>query len=61
MNIDIAIVVGFLVLNLGIGLYHGRGVKSIKDYALGDRNFSTSALGATTVATTIGGGFLLEQ
>ena len=57
MNIDIAIVVGFLVLNLGIGLYYGRGVKSIKDYALGDRNFSTSALVATTVATTIGGGF----
>ena len=56
-DIDIAIVVGFLILNLSVGLYYGRGVQNIKDYALGGRNFSTSALVATTVATTIGGGF----
>ena len=56
-DIDIAIVIGFLVLNLSVGLYYGRGVRSIKDYALGGRNFSTSALVATIVATWMSGSF----
>lgn len=54
-NIDVAIVVAFLALNLCIGLYYGRGVKNIKDYALGGRNFNTGTLIATIVATWIGG------
>lgn len=48
-NIDIAIVVG---------LYYGKGVNNIKDYALGGRNFNTSTLIATLVATWIGGSSL---
>ena len=57
-NIDIAIVVGFLIVNLAVGLYFGRGVNSIKDYALGGRNFNTNTLIATLVATWIGGSSL---
>ena len=43
-DVDIAIVAVFLLLNLSVGLYYGRGVTSIADYALGGRNFSTAAL-----------------
>ena len=60
MNIDIAIVVGFLILTLVVGLGHGQRVKTIKDYALGGRNFSTAALVATIVATWVSGsGFVV--
>lgn len=51
MDIDLFIVVSFLVLTLAVGLGHGQKVKNIKDYALGERNFSTGALVATIVAT----------
>lgn len=57
-NIDFAIFIGFLVLNLIVGLYHGRKVKTIEDYSLGGRNFSTGALVSTIVATWIGGDYL---
>ena len=56
VDIDIAIVIGFLVVTLIIGLGHGNKVKTIEQYALGDRNFSTGALIATIVASWIGGG-----
>ena len=58
MNIDIAIIVAFLGVNLAVGLYYGRGVKTMQDYALGGRNFSTGALVATIVSTWIGGDYL---
>ncbi len=60
MNFDIAIVVTFLIITLIVGLGHGKKVKSIKDYALGGRNFSTAALVATIVATwASGSGFFV--
>ena len=51
MSFDLAIVLIFLVLNLAVGIYKGRGVKNINDFALGGRNFSLFALVATLVAT----------
>ena len=57
-NTDVVIVVGFLLLNLAVGLYYGRGVKTIKEYALGSRNFSTGTLVSTIIATWIGGDYL---
>ena len=57
-NWDIAIFIGFLLVNLTIGLYHGRKVKTIEDYALGGRNFTTGALVSTIIATWIGGDYL---
>ena len=54
-NIDIAIFIGFLVINLVVGLRYGKSVKNIKDYALGGRNFSTAALVSTIVATFVTG------
>ena len=58
MNVDILIFIAFLIVNLGIGLYFGRGVKTIKDYALGGRKFSTGTLVSTIIATWIGGDYL---
>jgi Na+/proline symporter/signal transduction histidine kinase len=60
MNIDVAIFIGFLAINLVVGLRYGRGVKTIGDYALGGRNFSTTALVSTIVATLLtGSGFFV--
>ena len=55
-NIDVLIVFVFLILNLAVGFYYGRGVKTIEDFALGGRNFSTAALVSTIVATAVTGG-----
>ncbi|MBA2629306.1 MAG: alkaline phosphatase [Rickettsiaceae bacterium] len=54
-NIDSAIFIGFLIVNLILGLASSRGVKNIKEYAIGDRNFSTVTIAATLVATWVSG------
>ncbi|WP_316354453.1 sodium:solute symporter family transporter [Candidatus Trichorickettsia mobilis] len=56
-NIDVVIIIAFLIINLVVGLYSGRGITTIKEYAIGNSNFSTTTLVATIVATWIGGGF----
>ena len=57
-NIDSIVIVSFLILILVVGLYHGRDVKTIEQYALGGRKFSTGTLVSTIVATWIGGDYL---
>lgn len=54
-DVDKVIFVSFLVLNLFLGLVSGRGVRNITSYAIGDRNFSTSTIVSTIVATWISG------
>ena len=56
LTLDVALFIVFLAVNLIVGLSYGRKVKDLKDYALGGKNFSTSTLTATIVATWIGGG-----
>ena len=58
LDIDIALVSIFLVITLVVGIYYGRQVKDLKDYALGGKNFSTSTLVATLIATWATGGSL---
>lgn len=60
MNIDIIIFTGFLVINLGVGLFYGRSVKTLRDYALGGMQFTTSKLVATVVATGVSGSMLFS-
>jgi Na+/proline symporter/signal transduction histidine kinase len=55
INIDSAIFITFLLVNLTVGLFYSRGIKSIREYAIGDRNFSTATLAATIVATWMAG------
>ncbi len=61
LSIDAIIFIGFLILNLTLGLMSSRGVKNIKEYAIGDRNFSTITIAATIVATWIGGDNLFSS
>ncbi|MES2214894.1 MAG: sodium:solute symporter family protein, partial [Pseudomonadota bacterium] len=56
-DIDVIIFVGFLVANLAIGLLYSGGVTTLREYAIGDKTFSTATLAATIIATCIGGGF----
>ncbi|MDX1916668.1 MAG: sodium:solute symporter family protein, partial [Rickettsiaceae bacterium] len=56
MDIDSAIFIGFLVVNIILGLGSSRGIKNIKEYAIGNRDFSTAAIVCTIVATWISGG-----
>ncbi|ACP21020.1 hypothetical protein Aasi_1743 [Candidatus Amoebophilus asiaticus 5a2] len=49
----------FLFANLIVGLLAGRRVKNLRDYSIGNRDFSTGALTATIVATWIGGGTMI--
>jgi Na+/proline symporter len=44
----------FLIINLVVGLFLAKSVFSIKQYAIGNRNFSTSTLVATITATHLG-------
>ena len=56
MDLDSAIFMGFLVVNLAVGLFYSQGIKNIKEYAIGNRGFSTGAISATIAATWIGAG-----
>lgn len=62
--IDTAILAAFLAINLLVGLGYGARVRSLREYAIGSKNFSTATITATLVATWFGGGSLvygLEQ
>ena len=59
MNFDIEIMLfaAFLIINFVLGLYFSKGVTTIKEYAVGSRDFSTATIVATLVATWITGEF----
>lgn len=59
--IDIGIFMIFLVANLVVGLRYGRSVKTLREYALGHKNFSTAAIVSTIVATWITGRYLTSR
>jgi Na+/proline symporter len=54
-NIDLGIVLIFLLITLVIGLRAGRGIKDIREYAVANRQFGTVALTLTYLATNIAG------
>ena len=56
--IDTAILVIFLATNLIVGLRHGRRVSNLREYAIGNKDFSTGTLTATIVATWSSGSTL---
>ena len=57
-DIDTIIFLVYILINVGVGLYLGRGVKNLREYALGGRNFSTGTLVATIMAGWLGGDYL---
>ncbi|MEM7055297.1 MAG: HD domain-containing protein [Bacteroidota bacterium] len=58
ITLDIAIFSIFLAMNLLIGLGVGRSVKTLREYAIGRKDFSTATMTSTIVATWTGGGFI---
>ncbi|MGI4775937.1 MAG: sodium:solute symporter family transporter [Janthinobacterium lividum] len=60
-NIDSAIFISFLLLNLIVGLRYSRGITNIREYAIGNRDFSTGTIAATLVATWISGSAFLTD
>jgi Na+/proline symporter len=58
LSADFILFAIFLALNLIIGLRAGRKVETIQDFAIGKKNFSTSAVTSTIVSTWISGGFM---
>jgi len=60
LNIDIIIFVLFLVINLAIGLLSSRRITSLRDYAVGRKEFSTATLTATIVVSWVAGMYVFE-
>lgn len=54
------VIIGFLLVNLIIGLWAGKGVKDFKDFAIGNKKWSVGALVMTYVATNIEGASLFR-
>lgn len=54
---DITIIVVYLALILTVGLWYGRGIKNLTDYAVAGRSYSGWIIFATLSASFIGGGF----
>ncbi len=57
--IETAIIVGIYILTvLSIGVYYSRGMKSIREFSLANRNFPAPVILATISATFIGAEFI---
>ncbi|WP_243018681.1 sodium:solute symporter family transporter [Candidatus Cardinium hertigii] len=61
MDVDLLIIIVFLVTTLAIGLYCSRSITTFKDYAVGSRNMSTWVITISLIATIYGGNFLHTQ
>lgn len=55
MNIDGIVFIVFLVATIIVGLYSSRGIKTIREYAIGRQDFDTTTIAATILATWISG------
>ncbi|AWN81636.1 sodium:solute symporter family transporter [Candidatus Cardinium hertigii] len=53
-NLPLVMVMAFLLLTLVVGLYYSRKVTTFREYAVGNKQFATATLIATTLATGIG-------
>ena len=54
LNIDVMIVVGYLLLTLYIGIKSSKKITTFKEYAIGSGNFTIPVLTATLLATLLG-------
>lgn len=57
--IDISIIIFYLVLVLGVGIYTGKNIKNFRDFSIGSYGFHDSTMVATIAATWIGADVLL--
>ncbi len=54
--LDHAIIILYLLVTLFVGLYVGRNTKTLEDFAVGPRNFSTTVLVSTVFASVVDAG-----
>ncbi len=59
LNTQNLIIFSYLIIVLIIGVWAGRGVRNMQDYAVAGRSFGTLAIFATLSASFIGGGFTM--
>jgi Na+/proline symporter len=59
LTLSQVLVFSLLILFLIVGLSYKKGPQTMREYALGNKKFSTSALIYTMVATTFGGGSII--
>lgn len=60
-TLTLCLIGGFFVINLIVGLWAGRNVKDIKDYALANKSYGTGPLVMTYLATVIGGAWVFVR
>ena len=60
-NMPIVIVGTFLLLTLVVGIYFSREKTTFREYAVGNKNFHTTTLIATVLATTYSGGVIIRN
>ena len=59
-NIPLVMVIGFLLFTFGVGLYYSGKITTLREYAIGNKQFATPTLVATVLATLYGGGGLIR-
>lgn len=60
-NIDMIIFISFLAINLIIGFVAFTKIKNIREYSVGNRDFSTGTIAATLIATWVSGSAFLTD
>ena len=58
--LPLMMVIVFLIFTLIVGLHYGRKTKTLKEYAIGHKSFSTTTLVATVFAKMFKGGGLMR-
>ena len=59
-NIPLLMVIVFLLFTLAVGLYYTGKITTLREYAVGNKQFATPTLVATVLATLYGGGGLIR-
>ena len=57
--LDLSIIGVYLLITLAVGIWYGRKVDSMKEYAIGSRDYVTAIIVMTMLATAFGGGSTL--
>ncbi|MDD9139906.1 MAG: hypothetical protein NQ127_03175, partial [Candidatus Cardinium sp.] len=60
-NLPFVMVIAFLLLTLGVGLYYSRKVTTLREYAVGNKNFATATLVATVLASNYAACLLMNN
>ncbi|WPY00967.1 Sodium:solute symporter family N-terminal domain protein [Candidatus Trichorickettsia mobilis] len=56
-DLDAILFIGFLVINLWLGLSSSRGITTLREYSIGNKNFSTATIAYTIMLHGLAGVF----